>query len=199
MAAAALVAVVIGGVVGCSAENGDPARTGVTDDEPAAPDTPTAAATKEPGSGSPDEVPGGEPAPTDANTPDRTAGDGALEGAEAQAPEIDGSEDEVATSATTATEHLASLVGMTAAELEAASSDDPEWPEQWVGWSADGTAWGWQSLTDAFGIKDGDIWAEFAVGRGFVIARVATFQLLDPADSTGETSVSQDGQFLPTR
>ena len=96
-------------------------------------------------------------------------------------------------------EDLASLVGMTAAELEAASSGDPERPEQWVGWSADGTAWGWESLADAFGIDDGEIWAEFAVGRDFVIARVVTFQLLDPADSTGETSVSQDGQVLPTR
>ena len=97
------------------------------------------------------------------------------------------------------TEDLASLVGMTAAELEAASSGDPELPEQWVGWSADGSAWGWASLADAFGIDHGGIWAEFAVGRDFVIARVATFQPLDPADSTGETSVSQDSQDLPTR
>ena len=51
-------------------------------------------------------MPGGEPAPTDASDPDQTAGDGALEGAEAQAPETDGSEDEVATSATTAPEQL---------------------------------------------------------------------------------------------
>ena len=93
---------------------------------------------------------------------------------------------------------LASLVGMTAEELEAASSGDPEWPEEWVGWSADGTAWGWESLADAFGIDDADIWAEFAVGRDFVIARVATFQVLDPADQSGP-SVSQDDQVLPTR
>ena len=94
---------------------------------------------------------------------------------------------------------LASLVGMTAAELEAASSGDPEWPEQWVGWSADGTAWGWESMADAFGIDDDRIWAEFAVGHDFVIARVATFQVPDPAASAGETSESQDGQVLPTR
>ena len=68
-----------------------------------------------------------------------------------------------------------------------------------MGWSADGTAWGWASLADAFGIDHGGIWAEFAVGHDFVIARVATFQPLDPADSTGETSVSQDSQDLPTR
>ena len=87
---------------------------------------------------------------------------------------------------------------MTAEELEAASSGNPEWPEEWVGWSADGTAWGWESLADAFGIDDADIWAEFAVGRDFVIARVATFQVLDPADQSGP-SVSQDDQVLPTR
>ena len=96
-------------------------------------------------------------------------------------------------------EDLASLVGMTAEELEAASSGNPEWPEEWVGWSADGTAWGWESLADAFGIDDDRIWTEFAVGRDFVIAPVATFQVLDPADSASETSESQDGQVLPTR
>ena len=68
-----------------------------------------------------------------------------------------------------------------------------------MGWSADGTDWGGQSLTDAFGIDDGRIWAEFAVGRDFVLARVATFQVPDPADRAGETSESQDGQVLPTR
>ena len=96
-------------------------------------------------------------------------------------------------------EDLASLVGMTATELKAASSGDPQWPEQWVGWSADGTDWGWQSLADAFDIDSGRIWAEFAVGDDFVLARVATFQPPDPANTTGETSVSPDGQVLPTR
>ena len=96
-------------------------------------------------------------------------------------------------------EDMASLVGMTAAELRSASSGDPDWLELWVGWSADGTAWGWQSLADAFDIDSGRIWAEFAVGHDFVLARVATFQPPDPADTTGETSVSPDGQVLPTR
>ena len=99
-------------------------------------------------------------------------------------------------------EDLASLVGMTAAELEAASSGDPEWPEQWVGWSADGTAWGWESLADAFGIDDGDIWAEFAVGHDYVIARVATFQPPDPTnDADDQSAAAQNlgGHLLPTR
>ena len=106
VAAAALVAVVFGGVVGCSAEDGDPARTGATAVEPAAPDTPTAAATSEPGSGPSEEVPGSEPEPADASDPDQSARDGAPEGAGAQEPETGGSEDEVATSATTAPEQI---------------------------------------------------------------------------------------------
>ena len=44
----------------------------------------------------------------------------------------------------------------------------------WLGWSADGTDWGWQSLPDAFGITEGEPWAQLAVGRDFVIARVET-------------------------
>ena len=96
-------------------------------------------------------------------------------------------------------EDMAALVGMTAAELRSASSVDPDWSEHWVGWSADGTDWGWQSLADAFGIDDGRIWAEFAVGHDFLLARVATFQPPNPVVTTGETSVSRHGQVLPTR
>ena len=44
----------------------------------------------------------------------------------------------------------------------------------WIGWSADGIDWGWQSLPDAFGIAEGEAWAQLAVGRDFVIARVET-------------------------
>ena len=44
----------------------------------------------------------------------------------------------------------------------------------WLGWSADGIDWGWQSLPDAFGITEGEPWAQLAVGRDFVIARVET-------------------------
>ena len=44
----------------------------------------------------------------------------------------------------------------------------------WIGWSADGTDWGWQSLPEAFGINEGEPWAQLAVGRDFVIARVET-------------------------
>ena len=52
-----------------------------------------------------------------------------------------------------------------------------EAPEIWAGWSADGTAWGWQGMADAFGIEDGEPWAEFAVGADFVLARVQTIPI----------------------
>ena len=48
-------------------------------------------------------------------------------------------------------------------------------PEAWVGWSADGVDWGWQTLADAFGAEadaSGDPWVQLAVGDGFVLARV---------------------------
>ena len=53
----------------------------------------------------------------------------------------------------------------------------------WVGWSADGADWGWQSLPDAFGITAGEPWAELAVGRDFVIARVETILVPTPEET----------------
>ena len=55
--------------------------------------------------------------------------------------------------------------------------EDFEPPSIWVGWSAEGTAWGWQVMADAFGIEDGQPWAEFAVGADFVLARVQTIPI----------------------
>lgn len=75
---------------------------------------------------------------------------------------------------------LAFLFGMASAQLDTFSGDEPEWPQQWVGWSADGTRWGWESLADAFGIDGATIWPEFAIGQDFIIARVATWQTIDP-------------------
>ena len=50
----------------------------------------------------------------------------------------------------------------------------------WLGWSADGIDWGWQSLPDTFGITEGEPWAQLAAGRDFVIARVETFDSPTP-------------------
>ena len=62
-------------------------------------------------------------------------------------------------------------------------------PETWVGWSANGTNWGWQTLPTAFGIAgDDDPWVEFAVGNGFVLARITSFTsvVADFADPPAE-------------
>ena len=78
-------------------------------------------------------------------------------------------------------EDLASIF-MPAVDGSAAplTSDGYEPPEMWVGWSADGTFWGWQPTAEAFGIDDGELWAEFAVGGDFVLARVQTIEVQVP-------------------
>ena len=86
-------------------------------------------------------------------------------------------------------EDLASVFGMSVAELEAGAGGGFETPEQWVGWSADGTDWGWQTMVDAFDITDGVPWAQMAVGHDFVIARVEAWQVPDP----GSISDGQSG------
>ena len=60
-------------------------------------------------------------------------------------------------------------------------------PESWVGWSADGTAWGWERVEDAFGAVGNNSWVEIAVGDGFVIARVEEF------DESFESAAIEDG------
>ena len=73
--------------------------------------------------------------------------------------------------------------------------EEYEPPELWVGWSADGTAWGWQLMADAFEIADGEAWAEFAVGGDFVLARVETIELPEiPVDAGGQAESGTDGE-----
>ena len=86
-------------------------------------------------------------------------------------------------------EDLAPVFGLSVAELEAANGGGFEAPEQWVGWSADGTDWGWQTMVDAFDITDGEPWAQLAVGQDFVIARVEAWQVPGP----GSISDGQSG------
>ncbi|MYH71188.1 MAG: hypothetical protein F4153_01180 [Acidimicrobiia bacterium] len=53
--------------------------------------------------------------------------------------------------------------------------DSPKEEEQWLGWSADGIEWSWQTPAGAFGIDPGeanDASVSLAVGDGFVLARV---------------------------
>ena len=51
-----------------------------------------------------------------------------------------------------------------------------------MGWSPDGNEWEWQTMADAFGSRGGWAWAELAVGRDFVLARVMGSDL--PPDIT---------------
>lgn len=48
-------------------------------------------------------------------------------------------------------------------------------PETWIGWSADGTAWGWQTIQEAFGIDASEAWASVAVGDGVILASVEVY------------------------
>ena len=60
-------------------------------------------------------------------------------------------------------------------------------PERWVGWSIDGSAWGWRTISDAFNLADSDTEhanVDLAVGTNFVLARVETYEA-DPSDTTG--------------
>ncbi|WP_423920472.1 hypothetical protein [Candidatus Poriferisodalis sp.] len=52
----------------------------------------------------------------------------------------------------------------------------PEFRE-WVGWSTDGSEWGWQSITDAFDLCGAGTDISFAVGSDFVIALAQGFDL----------------------
>ena len=77
-------------------------------------------------------------------------------------------------------------------------------PELWVGWSADGTYWGWQTQADAFGIDEDEAasWAQFAVGRDFVIAQVQVFPRPEPSEATDGQSgmlMASDGEAHPPR
>lgn len=49
-------------------------------------------------------------------------------------------------------------------------------PENWIAWSADGTDWSFERVTDAFGLAEGqDAWTQVAVGDGYVVAMLETF------------------------
>lgn len=77
---------------------------------------------------------------------------------------------------------LASMMEAEAGEL----ADD--WPEMWVGWSADGSAWGWQTAADAFDVDGLPSIAGLAVGTDFVVAVV---QDIEPTQALGQAASSE--------
>ena len=73
-------------------------------------------------------------------------------------------------------------------------SSTPSWPHQWVGWSADGIGWGWQSILDAFGLDTEGVQVDLAVGRDFLVATVENFDPMlvsnsDPNQRSDEPAV----------
>ena len=90
----------------------------------------------------------------------------------------------------------ASTIGGLPAWRDPDRISEPTGVALWLGFSADGTDWGWQSLPDALGITRGEPSAQLAVGRDFVIARVETY--VGSTDSntvpTPEDSFEQIGQ-----
>ncbi len=70
-----------------------------------------------------------------------------------------------------------------------------EQPERWMGWSAGGGEWFWQTLPEAFGLADTETDfanVELAVGRDFVIARVQPYSAV-PSDTPGDDSIMLSG------
>ncbi len=93
----------------------------------------------------------------------------------------------------------ADLVAFTMEDLSAVfetlvtgvDSADFQYPETWVGWSADGVEWGWQKATEAFGLDGDDVWVQVAVGGDFVLAQVDAIETIVPAFSTGQEDGGQ--------
>lgn len=106
------------------------------------------------------------------------------------------------------------LVSFTSEELEPWANDEtllaapdirPQQPEAWVGWSANGTDWVWQTLSEAFGLTDlADTEKELtnvdlAVGTDYLIARVQV-GVVDPfwaPPDDGDSALSVT--YLPPR
>ena len=92
------------------------------------------------------------------------------------------------------------LVTFTREDLEAvfgAQSDSSAWPDMdlWVGWSSDGTGWGWQNVQEAFGIGDVEAHVEVAIGSDFVIASVWAFASVQASGSESRSgALSADGR-----
>ena len=90
------------------------------------------------------------------------------------------------------------LVTFTREDLEAvfgAQLDSSDWPDRvpWVGWSSDGTDWGWQDARGAFGLGDVEAHVVVAVGSDFVIASVWAFT---PVEASSSESRGPDGRDI---
>jgi len=92
------------------------------------------------------------------------------------------------------------LVTFTMEDLEAVFGDQigasgSPFDDMWVGWSADGSAWGWQTVREAFGLGDADARAIVAVGGDFVVASVQVFEPVG-ADGLREGDSGESGALV---
>lgn len=80
------------------------------------------------------------------------------------------------------------LVTFTAEDLAAVfgvqmGSPDSPLADIWVGWSADGADWGWQTVQEAFGLGDVAADVRLAVGEDFVMASVWAYTTVESGSS----------------
>ena len=96
-------------------------------------------------------------------------------------------------------EDLSEVFGMAYDLGMAYDSADFQYPETWVGWSADGAEWGWQKATEAFGLDGDDVWVQLAVGGDFVLAQVEAVEISFSAPSPGQADGDQSSGELLAR
>ena len=68
--------------------------------------------------------------------------------------------------------------------LDLPTAIESDVPDVWVGWSADGVRWGWESAQDAFDLGDQAGAPRFAVGNDFVVAMVTIIPPLEFDEGT---------------
>ena len=83
--------------------------------------------------------------------------------------------------------------------------------EVWVGWSADGAEWGWQSASEAFGVDPASmVSVELAVGKDSVLAGVSVYGVpwksapdasgrLEPSPATGSWAAAVPQRWFRAR
>lgn len=94
----------------------------------------------------------------------------------------------------------AELVTFTREDLEAVlgvQPDSSDWPDTdiWVGWSSDGTEWGWQNAREALDLGDVEAHVVVAVGSDFVIAQVWAFTPVEAGNPESRAANGRDTVF----
>lgn len=92
------------------------------------------------------------------------------------------------------------LAPLLASMMEAETADmADDWPEMWVGWSADGSAWGWQTAADAFDVEGLPSVSGLAVGADFVMALVQDIEPAQAVSGAASSEAADPWQGIRTR